>query len=385
MKSFLSKFKQVGLACVAFGAIAVSQQALAGGTASNTTISNTATVNYQVGGVAQPIVQSSPTGNTTSTGTATTFLVDKKIDLTVQEVSGNATANVAPGSLNNVTMFFVRNDGNDPQGFIFASADMPNGGVLFSATDNQDMTNRRVFVESTACTGIAQAGSLSFLLGTDSATTVPTLNADACAFVYIVADALAAATNGQVANVQLTATVRVPTSLAALTETTTADTVGVDVVFADSGRDAAGSALDQYLISSAALSVAKTSTLISDPINGTAGPGIFPKAIPLAVVEYGITLTNTGSVPATVVTITDSVPANTTLANGTYNAGASNVRISVGAGKTFCQAEAGGTDTNADGCFVTGGGVLSVGAPALASVATGVGNAVTVRFRVTIN
>ena len=144
MKSFLSKYKRVGLACVAFGAIAVSQQALAGGTASNTTISNTATVNYQVGGVAQPFIQSSPTGNSTSSGTATTFLVDKKIDLTVQEVSGNATANVAPGSLNQVTMFFVRNDGNDPQGMTLTSADLASGNVLFSATDNQDMTNRRV-------------------------------------------------------------------------------------------------------------------------------------------------------------------------------------------------------------------------------------------------
>jgi uncharacterized repeat protein (TIGR01451 family) len=101
--------------------------------------------------------------------------------------------------------------------------------------------------------------------------------------------------------------------------------------------------------------------------------------------EYGITLTNTGAVSASVVTITDPVPTNTTFANATYNAGASNVSITVGAATTFCQAEAGGTDSNADGCFRTAGGVLTVGAPALSTIATGAGNAVTVRFRVTIN
>jgi uncharacterized repeat protein (TIGR01451 family) len=147
------------------------------------------------------------------------------------------------------------------------------------------------------------------------------------------------------------------------------------VVFAD----------DQYYVQTAALAVAKTSTVVSDPINGALAPGVFPKAIPLAVVEYGITLTNTGAVSASVVTVTDLIPANTTFATGTYNAGASNVNIQVGAVNTFCVAEAGGTDSNADGCVRTAGGVLSVGAPALTTVATGAGNAVTVRFRVTIN
>ena len=93
----------------------------------------------------------------------------------------------------------------------------------------------------------------------------------------------------------------------------------------------------------------------------------------------------TGAVSATVVTITDPVPANTTFANNVYSGNTRNVSITVGATTTFCQAEAGGTDTNTDGCFLTAGGVLTVGAPALATVATGAGNAVTVRFRVTID
>ncbi|MCB1625762.1 MAG: DUF11 domain-containing protein, partial [Pseudomonadales bacterium] len=111
-----------------------------------------------------------------------------------------------------------------------------------------------------------------------------------------------------------------------------------------------------------------------------------PKSIPGAVLEYAVTVVNAGGTAATGVVITDPVPANTTFANGTYNAGASNVQVQVGANPaTFCVAEVGGTDSNADGCVLAGAGVLTVGAPALATVATGAGNAVTMRFRVTIN
>ncbi len=391
MQSSLKQFKRVGLACVAFGVIAVSQQAMAVGTAASTQINNRATVSYQVSGVSQTPIESSPTGNSTpgtNNGTNTQFVVDRKIDLVVQEV-GAAITPVTPGALNQVTTFFLRNDGNDTQGFTLAGTNLANGStVAFSAIlDAFDSTNVRVFVESTVCTGVGQGG-LSYVAAADTATTIPTLAADACAFVYVVADTPISATNGQGSVVRLTATARVPTTLAALTQTAGAETATVvDVVFGDAAtggqvaRDAAAFADDIYVISAAALSVGKTSTVISDPFNLL----VNPKAIPGATVEYAITLTNTGAQPASVVTITDPVPTNTTFASGTYNAGASNVQISVGATNTFCVAEAGGTDSNADGCVRTAGGVLTIGSPALTTVATGAGNAVTMRFRVTIN
>jgi len=380
MKSSLSRYKRVALACVAFGAISVSQQALAAGTAANTDILNRATVNFQVSGVAQTPVESSPTGNSTAgvgAGSDTTFKVDNKIDLTVTEVGGAAT-NVGAGATNVVTTFKVTNTGNNPQGYNLSAANV--GGTLFTRADAFDMTNLRTFVSTAACSGVSPTPT--YASATDTAVNITTLAADACAYVFIVADTPVTATNGQASNVRLTALTRVATTLAAVTQTAGADTATVvDVVFADTGRDATEAADDQYFVQTAALSVGKTSTVISDPFN----LAVNPKSIPGAVMEYGITLTNTGAVSATVVTITDPVPTNTTFANATYNAGASNVSITVGATTTFCQAEAGGTDSNSDGCFRTAGGVLTVGAPALATVATGAGNAVTVRFRVTIN
>lgn len=384
MISSFKQFKRVGLACVALGAIAVSQASLAAGTAANTTINNKATVNYQVSGIAQTPIESSPTGNSTAgvgNGVNTAFLVDRKIDLVVQEVDGAATS-VSPGATNQVTTFFLRNDGNDTQGFSLSAVDDAiASSTVFGRADAFNTSNVRVFVESTACTGIGQTG-LSYVAASDTATNVSTLAADACAFIYVVADVPVTATNGQASNVTLTAIARVPTTLAALTQTAGADSATtVDVVFADAGRDATQTAQDQYLISSAALAVQKTSTVVSDPFN----LAVNPKAIPGAVVEYGIALTNSGGATATVVTITDPIPTNTTFsATNPYNSGASNVSITVGASPaTFCVAEA-GSDTNSDGCFRTAGGVLTVGSPALGNIASG-GTTVTVRFRVTIN
>jgi uncharacterized repeat protein (TIGR01451 family) len=380
MKSSLSQFKRVGLACVAFGAIAISQQALAAGTAANTDIVNRATVNFQVGGVAQTPIESSPTGNSTSgvgNGANTTFKVDNKIDLTVTESTGAATT-VGAGSVNQITTFKVTNTGNNTQGYNLSAANV--GGTLFSRADAFDMTNVRTFVSTAACSTVSTTPAYN--AGTDTAVNITTLAADACAYVFVVADTPVTAANGTAANVRLTALTRVATTLAAVTQTAGAESATVvDVVFADAGRDAQETADDQYFVQTAALSVGKTSTVISDPFNSTTNP----KSIPGAIMEYGITLTNTGAVSATVVTITDPLPTNTTFANGVYNSAASNVSIAVGAATTFCQAETGGTDTNADGCFRTAAGVLTVGAPALTTIATGAGNAVTVRFRVTIN
>lgn len=55
-----------------------------------------------------------------------------------------------------------------------------------------------------------------------------------------------------------------------------------------------------------ALTVSKTSSVISDPVNGTSNP----KAIPGAVMEYCILISNTGTGTANTVVATDPLPAN---------------------------------------------------------------------------
>lgn len=157
---------------------------------------------------------------------------------------------------------------------------------------------------------------------------------------------------------------------AALTQTTGANTAGMDTVFADgagatdAARDAAFSAKDDYTVLAAALTITKTSKIISDPFNGTTNP----KMIPGATVEYCITVANAaGGAPASNVAISDVLPSATTylssfgiFLNGTVSSG-------------LC---------NADG---TAGGSYASGtvSGSLSSVAAG--DARTLLFRVTVN
>ena len=128
----------------------------------------------------------------------------------------------------------------------------------------------------------------------------------------------AAQVNSDNAVVTLTATARAGGGAAvlgaALTETAGADTAGVDIVFGDAAgtddaaRDAAHSSRSAYRVVSAALSVAKISTLICDPFNGTTNP----KHIPGAIVRWTITITNAGAAAASLSTVADAVSASTT-------------------------------------------------------------------------
>ena len=68
-----------------------------------------------------------------------------------------------------------------------------------------------------------------------------------------------------------------------------------------------------------AISVTKVSSVISDPFNGTTNP----KAIPGAVMEYCILITNTGSATLSSISASDPLPAKFTYAPGTMTSGTS--------------------------------------------------------------
>lgn len=67
------------------------------------------------------------------------------------------------------------------------------------------------------------------------------------------------------------------------------------------------------------LTIAKTSSVVSDPVNGTADP----KAIPGATMRYCIRVTNDGSGTATGVTVADALPAATSFIAGSLRSGTS--------------------------------------------------------------
>lgn len=325
MKSFAAHLKRVLLAAASLSSLLMFTGAHAAGTAANTDITNTATVNYSVGGIAQSAINSAPS----------TFKVDRKVNLTV---AAGSTTSTSPGSTAVAVAFTVTNSGNDTDNFTLAAANQTG--------DNFDVTNVKIYRDNGD--GVFNAASDTLVSGAVAFT------ADQTSTIFIVGDIPLAVANSNTSIVKLTATT-------GYTASSGADTAGVETVFADTGRDGTENINNSYVISSASLAVTKTAVVISDPINLTTNP----KAIPGATVEYTITVTNSGSAAATSVVLTDSIPTNTTYtANSmTLNAGAL-------------------TDAaDADGGSTTGSPVtsLTVNAGSVAISATS-----TVKFRVTV-
>ncbi len=308
-----------------------SQSVWAVGTASNTTISNLATLNYSVGGTAQAAVGSSAGGNLVGAGTATTFLVDKKVNLTVVETNSAPTI-VAPGQVGAVTTFTVTNTGNDPQDFSLAAANLANGTTIF----NNSTTLTDNFDSAAACTTFVESGATAgYQAAQDTATFIDELvanGAGSTATVYVVCNIPAAQANNSVAVVSLTATAKTggtaggPIGGTLTDNTASANTAAVDNVFADAavaavnadgtipaqaGNDATGIARDAYKVSAAILTVSKAQSIVCDPVTGTTNP----HNIPGAVVRWTITISNAaGAGTANLATVADALDVtNTTI------------------------------------------------------------------------
>ena len=315
-----SKLRILGFiaAGLMLGLSSISAWAVPIGTPSGTTVSNLATVNYSVGGVAQTAIGSTVAGNTRGAGVATTFLVDSKVNLTVAE--GNATfTSVVPGQTGAATTFTVTNTSNTTLDFSLAAANVASGQVLFAGTDNFDATACATFLDTNA-NGVYDSG-------TDlAAAFIDELISGNSATVFVVCNIPGTQVNNDNAIVSLVATaqgtftganntyVATPAALgAAITQTAGANTANVDQVFADiagsddAARDAKHSARDEFRVVSATISVTKTATPLCDPFNNTTNP----KEIPGGVVRWTITIANTGGASASLTTIADTLNANT--------------------------------------------------------------------------
>lgn len=264
-----------------------SAPAVAEGTTAGTTITNTATVDYRVGGVDQTEVVASDA-----------FQVDRKINLVVNNVTGSTTM-VSPGQTDAVIAFDVSNLSN-------ATIDM----ALVVTELDSGVQNIRIFRDD---------GDNVFDAGDTQTSLLDEVAADATVRVFVVSNVELSQTNGAVVRLQLDAQAfeagTTGTRGAVITASTGADTDNVETVLADAAGvvDAASdgfhSAEGSYTTSAATLAVSKTSRVISDPVNAAT----IPKAIPGATVEYCIVVGNAaGSATATNVTITDPVPGDLT-------------------------------------------------------------------------
>ncbi len=284
------------------------------GTAAGTSIQNTANATYTVNGQAA-----------TAQSNTATFLVDRKVNLTVITTQSTSTQ-VNLGQKDAVTSFQVTNATNGTQDFILTASQLVPAGVL-TGTDNYNLDNVKIFVDGN--------NNGTYEPASDTATFIDELPADGRVAVFIVGD-IPTGTLSSMAQVGLNAEVAeggaggtqgaalIPTPLNILNQNNQ-----VDVVFADDDNDGVlgfdttnngeGWAYATYEIGvrSVNLGIVKTATVLSDGVSL-----INPKALPGAIVQYCLTVTNsTLLTPASGVNLTDVIPANTTYEPGSLSIG----------------------------------------------------------------
>jgi hypothetical protein len=285
---------------LALAALLGGTAAHAGGTTAGTTITNKATLTYSVGNVNQNSIGSSPTGNTSGSGSNTSFVVDNKINLTVT-TSDSAAVSAVPGQTAVTTTFVVTNSGNFVQDYALSLSNLSSGTQsVFSTnlTDNFDVSSCAITVGGTTQSYIAN------------------LAVDASQTVKVVCPVGSSQVNGDIAALYLTAEAKVAgtNGATALTAATTNDPTVVDIVFADaagsddSARDAKSSARSAIKVVTATLLVSKTFSSVCDPMNGATNA----TNIPGGYVQYIVSITNNGSASAALTAISDTLNANVT-------------------------------------------------------------------------
>ena len=283
-----------------------SSGAWAEGTLANTSIGNTATLNYTVG-----------SEDKTADSNEDTFLVDKKIDLTMSNNDGDQVS-VTANTDDQITTWSFRNEGNADQNFTFTAAELT-GETIYGDADTDN----------------TEGLELEYYDGTNwvALTTLPVAH-DSNISIRIKAD-IGDKANGTVMNVSLTAqAVTATDNTVNESNTTGADhKTEVDTVLADdanggnegnSGQDGAYTRWGGYIVQIPILDLTKLSCVYEDPFNGngTAAGAEGPKRIPGATIVYVFDINNTGSTDATGLSISDNLPdelAEGTIANVQYD------------------------------------------------------------------
>lgn len=291
----MKRTKQLLGATSAIALVALSASpALAEGTSAGDTITNNVSVSFDVGGVTQTAVTDSDT-----------FTVDRKVNVTVQV--DTTPVSVTPGQTNAVLSFEITNLSNDTVDYQLSA--------LADAGNPAGLSNIRIYLDADG-DGVLDSGELA----AGPITYLDDMAEDETRQVLVVGDIALSAVNTNEFDVVLTADARDASGDegspgAALTNTVGANTSGVDTVLADGAGDSdnaeEGDFSDRgtFTVSGASLTVSKTSSIVSDPINGTTDP----KAIPGAVIEYCIVVSNaSGSATATNVAVNDELPADVT-------------------------------------------------------------------------
>ena len=359
-------------------------------TDAGTSVSNTFTLDYDVGSVGQPTITNdnvSPPPGAIVQGTPTLFTVDRKVDHII--TATNSTLTSPPGT--NVTLTYeLENEGNDTQSYSFSLDDLDNGagtfdGTIVSITYYIDTDDDGDFSDETGVVIVET------VIGNDPDSTAVDVTGDVPKGVKVLVEVVATLAGGiadtETDDITLVAEARNPTAWSvetltpgdeeevtlatggANTVTGNAENVladGTGVLAAETSGDADGiyAVTGIIQIQSPDLSATKSVTAIKEP--GIADPFVAladcasatavadAKAIPGSCIEYVIEVTNTGATAtAENLDIQDILPAEVTFISATLDTttatgfaddpaiGGAGPTLTVPAGSTDCDGTSG--------------------------------------------
>lgn len=349
-----------------FGAALVGLSLLAGtahaaGTDAGTTVSNTFTLNYDVGGTPQPQIDNS--------GSPTQFTVDRLVDLTITSL--DPTLSVAPGSssTDNRAVFRLTNLGNDVQAYDLSVAD--------SGDYSPTTTNIFYFVDTNGNDILDGGESLQTYSGANQPDDIP---ADAQIIVYVETDVPGSATDGDSTTLVLTADTLYPTnpgtactgcvagspvtgdsdgnSLTGEAETVLADGSGVT----DANNQGDFSAQSVLTVLAPTLNATKSVLVFETaPASEAACVALSSPAsadeysVPGACIRYEISVQNIGSGSAANLVIEDQLPAEVRFLDATTTGFADDTGIA-GAGPILVEpgsaVDCDGVQNNTSNCHI---------------------------------
>jgi len=288
------------------------------GTPSGTTITNIATVRYNIAGT--PFTADTP---------VVSFRVSELISVRVTPPA--APANVNTPDSNKTLAFTVTNVGNAPEAYTLTPNLNPGAPVV-------DQFNPLPGSVGQLFLDVNGNGQLD--IGTDTLIGGPiTLNPDQSIRVLLVSNIPAGLTNGNQGVVTLTAASATAGAMVAGVGAPPGTTLpnagtpavgasGIDAVVGAGGGGAADSGADDaangtYVVGMVAVTIAKTIIAVTTPLgvtttgcNAGSPPPACTTFVPGTVVQYQLTVTITGGGTALGVLVTDDVPANTTYVAG---------------------------------------------------------------------
>jgi uncharacterized repeat protein (TIGR01451 family) len=270
--------------------LGVAPPAYATGTAAGTQISNTATATFDVG----------TTTGIVATPSTVNVLVNELVDVTLTNDDGGNVI-VQPGNTDQFLTYTVTNTGN--------GSEVYNVSVVQDGADDFDVTTLNIWLDG-GNTTFDNGGGDDVLH--PSGNPIPALDSsgltNASQLIFVEGDIPGIQVDGDLANLDLTATSANGTGAVGTTIVGAGDDIGngpSDIVFGTSTGTA--TATGTFEVADITIALVKTAAVVagSDPLGGS-------QPLPTAILRYTIEVRATGGSIATNVTVVDSEPADTT-------------------------------------------------------------------------